>query len=74
MWPERSSWKEVGRKRVYSISSLPGGGKHRETQALPLSGMASIKAGYFGILRKVGAKGENVEEIIEVTKSRAPFQ
>ena len=58
------------------MSSLPDGGRHREAQALPLSGMARSKAGYSGILQKVGAKGENVEERMEVVKrhSRAPSQ
>ena len=44
-----------------SMSSLPDGGRHSEAQASPLSGMARSKAGYSGILQKVGAKGENVE-------------
>ena len=46
MWPERSSWKEVGRKRDFVrywlvgckfMSSMPNGGRHRKAQALPLS-------------------------------------
>ena len=83
MWPGRSFWREVGRKKDYSmlwmvgqqsVSSLPDGGRHRESQALPLSGMARKKAGYSGVLQKVGAKGENVEERMKVAtrRSRAP--
>ena len=48
-----------------SMSSL---GKHRETQALPLSGMARRSAGDPRGFQKVGAKSENVEERVEVTK------
>ena len=44
------------------MSSLPGGGRHKEAQALPLSGMAHSKAGDSRGLQKVGAKGENVEK------------
>ena len=38
------------------MSSLPDGGRHRETQALPLSGMAHSKAGYSGIFQEAGGK------------------
>ena len=58
------------------MSSLSDGGRHREAKALPLSGMASSKAGYPRILQKVGAKNENFEEGVEVAKRyrRAPSQ
>ena len=58
------------------MSTLPDGGRHREAQALPLSGMARSKAGYSRVLQTVGAQGENVEERMEVAKrhSRAPSQ
>ena len=38
--------------------------------------MARSKAGYSGMLQEVGAKGENVEERVEMTKrkSRAPLR
>ena len=39
-----------------------------EEGTVPLSGMARSKAGYSGILQKVGAKGENVEERMEAAK------
>ena len=38
------------------MSSLPDGGRHREAEALPLSGMARSKAGYSGVLQKMGAR------------------
>ena len=44
---------QVGRQ---SMSSLPDGGRHREAEALPLSGMARSKAGYSGVLQKMGAR------------------
>ena len=58
----------------HTMSSLPDGGIHREAQALPLSGMARIEAGYSERLQEVGAKDENFEEIVEMAKrySRAP--
>ena len=58
------------------MSILPDGGRHREAKASPVSGMARSEAGYSGVLQKVGAKGGNVEERMEVTKrlSRAPSQ
>ena len=51
MWPEKSSWKEFGRKRDCSIlagrmkfiSSMPNEGRHRKAQAVPLSRMARGK-------------------------------
>ena len=56
------------------MSSMPDGGRRREAQALPLSGLARSNAGYSGILQEVGAKGENVGERMEMRKrySRAP--
>ena len=51
--------------------------RHRMVgQALPLSGMAHRKAGYSGMFQELGAKGENVEERMEMAKrhSRAPSQ
>ena len=61
------------RARVWSVN-IPIGGRHRKAQALPLSGVARIKAGHSRILQKVGAQGEHVEERMEVAKShsRAP--
>ena len=58
------------------MSNLPDGGRHTEAQALALSGMARSKAGHSRILQKVGAKGEHVEERMEVAKrtGRAPSQ
>ena len=53
------------------MSSLPDGGRHREAQSLPLSGMARSKAGHSGILQEVGAKGENVEERMEMAKRKS---
>ena len=50
------------------MSILPDGGRHREAKALPLSGMARSEAGYSEVLQKLGAKGVNVEEGMEVTK------
>ena len=83
--PSRSPNREPKKKthvplryggRTESMSSMPGGGRHKEAQALPLSGMARSKAGYSGILQKVGAEGQNVEERMEVAKrhTRAPSQ
>ena len=51
-----------------SMSSPPNGGRHRKAQALPLSRMARNQAGDSGGIQKVGAKGENVEERVEVAK------
>ena len=70
MWPERSSWKELDAKetirywlaRCQSMPSVPGGGRQRKAQASPMSGVARCEAGYSGVLQKVGARGENVEE------------
>ena len=59
---------DIGWVGYQSMSRLPGGGRHRGAQALPLSGVARSKAGYSRVLRKVGAKGENVEERMEVAK------
>ena len=58
------------------MSSPPEGGSYKEAQVLPLSGMARRNAGYSGVLQKVVAKGENVEERMEVARrhSRAPSQ
>ena len=50
------------------MSSIPIGGKQRKAQAAPLSRMARNQAGDSGGLQKVGAKGENVEERMEVAK------
>ena len=44
---------DIGWVGYQSMSSLPDGGRHREAQALPLSGMARIEAGYFRVLQKV---------------------
>ena len=62
--------------RCQPMSRLPDGGRHREAQALPLSGMARSKAGYSGMLQEVIAKGENVKERMEMAKryGRAPSQ
>ena len=54
------------------MSHLPDVERHREAQALPLSGMTRNQAGDSGGLQKVGAKGENVEERVEVTKRHSP--
>ena len=57
------------------MSSLPVGGRHQEAQALTMPRMARDQEGDSGgILQKVGAKGKNVEERVEVAKrhSRAP--
>ena len=84
MLPERSSWKEVGRKR--DCSTLAGrmyvNGKPaswREAQKSTgfttfQNGMKS--GGRFGALQKMGTKGENVAERVEVAKrySRASSQ
>ena len=48
------------------MSSLPDNGRHREAQALPLPRMARNQAGTSGCLQKVGAKGKNVGERVEV--------
>ena len=48
------------------MSSLPDEGRHRKALALPLSRLPRRKAGYSGALQKAGAKGENVEERVEV--------
>ena len=50
------------------MSSLPDGGRHREAQALPLSGMARSEARYSGCFQEMGAKGENVKERMEMAK------
>ena len=39
-----------------SVPSLPDGGRHREAQALPLSGMARSEARYSGSFQEMGAK------------------
>ena len=59
-----------------SMSSLPDGGRHREAQAPPLPRVARGQTEDSRGLQKVGAKGENVEERMEVAKihSRAPSQ
>ena len=49
------------------MSSMPNEGRHREAQALPLQ-VARDQEGDSGGLQKVGAKGENVEERVEVAK------
>ena len=58
------------------MSSMPIGGRHRKAQAVPLSRMARNQATDSRGLQKVGAKGENVEERVEVAKRyrRAPSQ
>ena len=58
------------------MSSMPIGGRHRKAQAVPLSRMARNQAGNSGCRQKVGAKGENVEERVEVAERyrRAPSQ
>ena len=50
--------------------------KHKKVQALPMSRMARSQAGDSGALQEVEAKGENVEERMEMAKrySRAPSQ
>ena len=57
-------WSDISQCQACQMEE--GTEKHREAQALPLSGMARSKAGYSGILQKVVAKGESVEERMEV--------
>ena len=67
MWPERSSWKEVGRKRGYSILAgrisvnvkLARWRKAQRSTGFTTVQNGTSKAGYSGNLQKVGAKGEN---------------
>ena len=77
MWPGRSFWKELGRKKkairywvvgYQSVSSLPDGGRHRKAQAPPLSGMARSEARYSKSFQEMGANGENVKERMEMAK------
>ena len=51
------------------MSSLPDGRRHRKAQAAPLSGMARGEAGYSGSFQKMGAKGENIEERVEMARA-----
>ena len=54
-------WSDVSKCQACQMEE--GTEKHR-----PLSRMARSEARYSGALQKVGAKGENIEERIEMTK------
>ena len=56
------------------MSSMPNGGRHSKAQAFPLSRMERNQAGDSRDLQNVGAKGENVEERVEVAKRYRPSQ
>ena len=59
-----------------SMSSLPNGGRHRKAQALPLSRTARNQGRDSRGLQKVGVRGENLTERVEVAKRyrHAPSQ
>ena len=68
---ERLDAKKIVRHWIVghqSVSSLPDGGRHREAQALPLSGMARNQTGNSGGLQIVGANSANFEERVDVAK------
>ena len=64
----RMDAKETLRYWLVGCQACQMKGRHRKAQALPLSRIARSKAGYSGVLEKAGAKGENVEERMEVAK------
>ena len=51
-----------------SMSSVPGGGRHREAQAPPLSRMVRSQTGDSIGFQKVGAKSKNLKDGVEVAK------
>ena len=51
-----------------SMSSLPDGGRYRETQTLPPPRMVRSQTGDPRGLQKVGAKSKNLKEEVEVAK------
>ena len=50
------------------MSSLPAGGRHREAQALPLPEWHAVRREIPRGLQEMGAKGEDVEERVEMAK------
>ena len=64
-WTQNMGWSDVSQCQACQME------EGTEANSLPLSRIARSKVGYSGALQKMGAKGENVEESVDVIKSRS---
>ena len=63
---------DIGWSDLRQCQSVPGAGRHRKAQAVPLSRMALNQAGNPTGLEEVGAKGQNVKEKSGSGKGASP--